>query len=79
MTKAQEDRFRELLDKRCFQTATGRENKEFDRLQRIRRKEHYAEMDITNPGWRKRELAHRRKVNRLIRKMKTLKKVAEKA
>jgi hypothetical protein len=63
-----EDRlFDELVTKECLQTITTREKRELNRLQRIRNKEIDAQMDLVDPGWRKRELAWRRKVNKLIK------------
>jgi hypothetical protein len=73
MTESEEKRFHDLVVKECFLTITTREMRELNRLQRVRHKEIDAEMDITCPGWRKRELALQRKINRMIRKLEAIK------
>ncbi len=72
MTKDQDKAFDNLVTKECLQTITTREKRELERLQRIRNAELDAEMDIVDPGWRKRELAFRRKVNRLSNKLRKM-------
>ncbi len=72
MTKDQDKAFNDLVTKECLQTITTREKLELKRLQRIRNSELDAEMDIVDPGWRKRELAFRRKCNRVSNKLKKM-------
>ncbi len=72
MTDEQEKRFHDLAVKEALKTITTREVRELKRLQRIRHKEFDSHMEITDPGWRKREISFLRKCNRLLRKLEKL-------